>query len=90
MSIVHSFCVVLPPVLVPRQSVYPKPAAVLPSEIGSVDDPSMPYNVTYPFTNQPTQREHSFASSFNMPGEYRISAIFPVVALFYAEIMSSR
>ncbi|KAM7435406.1 Mothers against decapentaplegic 5 [Porites harrisoni] len=58
---------VLPPVLVPRQSEYPRPAPPLPSPFRSVDDPPMPYNASYPFSNRPTQLEHSPASSFDMP-----------------------
>jgi len=74
MNISCSLFVVLPPVLVPRQSEYPRPAPPLPSPFRSVDDPPMPYNASYPFSNRPTQLEHSPASSFDMPGGYRISS----------------
>ena len=59
---------VLPPVLVPRQSEYPRPPPPLPSPFRSADDPPMPYNASYPFSNRPNQLEHSPASSFDMPG----------------------
>ncbi|XP_068701649.1 mothers against decapentaplegic homolog 5-like [Montipora capricornis] len=58
---------VLPPVLVPRQSEYPRPPPPLPSPFRSAEDPPMPYNASYPFSNRPNQLEHSPASSFDMP-----------------------
>ncbi|XP_078369287.1 mothers against decapentaplegic homolog 5-like isoform X2 [Oculina patagonica] len=56
---------VLPPVLVPRQSEYPRPPPPLPSPFRSVDDPPMPYNASFPFNRQ-NQLDHS-PNSFDMP-----------------------
>ena len=58
---------VLPPVLVPRQSEYPRPPPPLPSPFRSVDDPPMPYNASFPFNRQ-NQLDHS-PNSFDMPGD---------------------
>ena len=65
------FCheIVLPPVLVPRQSEYPRPAPPLPAAFRAVEEPPMPFNASYPFTRRPSHTEHSPAHSFDVAGE---------------------
>lgn len=60
--------IVLPPVLVPRQSEYPRPAPPLPAAFRAVEEPPMPYNASYPFTSRPSHAEHSPAHSFDVAG----------------------
>nr|ABC88374.1 Smad1/5 [Nematostella vectensis] len=54
----------LPPVLVPRQSEYPRPPPPLPPPFRATDDPPMPYNASFPFTNRQNTSEQS--PSFDM------------------------
>ena len=51
--------IVLPPVLVPRQSEYPKIPPPLPSPFRSAEEPPMPYNACFPFKQQPQQLDKS-------------------------------
>lgn len=56
---------VLPPVLVPRQSEYPRQMPPLPPPFRTADEPLMPYNASFPFPRQ--DRQQSSGSSFDMP-----------------------
>lgn len=50
---------VLPPVLVPRQSEYPKPQPPLPPPFQSAAEPPLPYNACFPFKQQARRPEGS-------------------------------
>ena len=79
------FSIVLPPVLVPRQSEYPRPPPPLPSPFRSADDPPMPYNASFPFQNRQNQLDHS-ANTFDMPGDERF--LFVLLFLRFAPFCS--
>ncbi|XP_031550939.1 mothers against decapentaplegic homolog 1-like isoform X2 [Actinia tenebrosa] len=59
---------VLPPVLVPRQSEYPRPPPPLPPPFRAAEDPPMPYNASFPFVNRPrpSTAEQSPQNSFEI------------------------
>ena len=76
---------VLPPVLVPRQSEYPRPPPPLPSPFRSAEDPPMPYNASFPFQNRQNQLDHS-ANTFDMPGDERF--LFVLLFLRFAPFCS--
>lgn len=58
---------VLPPVLVPRQSEYPKVPPPLPPPFRSADEPPMPYNACFPFKQQLQQLDNN-TSAYHVPG----------------------
>lgn len=61
---------VLPPVLVPRQSEYARPPPPLPAPFRAAEDPPMPYNASFPFVNRPRPNtaEQSPPNSFEISG----------------------
>lgn len=67
------FVSVLPPVLVPRYSEYPSgsvPHGLAPFQ--QVQEPSMPYNVSYPHGFQQSNNNSGPGSPFGHPGKKKL------------------